>query len=491
MGAIDNICLVSGCSREEVRKEILQIFISLLIPIFITIFVIIVSARFPKFKVLFAIVPLSFLSVFISLSKCRCLSEYFKVTSALGKEELYACVAILVLSLLGSWNYIIRALWNSFPATARVLRCKANVGSKLFKEVKDIVENVVFKDGTLPHVARERILHTLRTSVEDYGMLVQVLVTGLSMIYMFFIIVAFLSFISSMFNPSGFVFMVILMTLMFSFVIMSKSPVHDYAIPELKEKIKIIIPISLLAMILSIAITKDISIGFMIFLLTFFAVGLMVLKNSRRIDKIDNAVVWDRVINLRLIKGVPVDQALVSILGRSVYEVYIKTYPFNAIRNLLLHLEDIGGLGVVRMFREMIVEIFNAIQKVVKSVRVNVIMLAGFALAMVGMQVWFAELMLPSLKMMRSFGGAAAGGYSVSLPSMPIQISPSMIIQSLNITATYVPPIIVLAVFLIMRGCSSSTQAMKIALGLGIVMFLVQVFVKFLLVPHLEVLYVH
>jgi len=488
MGFIDNVCVLSGCSREEVRKEVMSILISILIAIFATLMIILVSCRIPRLKVLTVLIPLLFIPCFATISKCRCLSEYFKVTSALGKEELYACVAILVLSLLGSWNYII--LWNSFPATARVLKCKADVGSKLFKEVRDIVENVVFRDGTLPHVARERILHTLRTSVEDYGMLVQVLITGLSMIYMFFIIVAFLSFMSSMFNPSSFVFMVILLTIIFSIVIMSKSPVHDYALTELKEKAKVILPVSLLSMIMSLMATRDFSISFTIFLLTFFAAGLATLKNSRKIDKIDNAVVWDRVINLRLIKGVPVDQALVNVLGRSVYDVYIRTYPFNAIRNLLLHLEDIGGLGVVRMFREMIVEIFNSIHKVIKSVRVNVLMLAGFALAMVGMQVWFAQLILPALKMMKSFGGGGVGGYGVSVPSLPIQISPSVIMQSLNITATYVPPIIVLAVFLIMRGCSSSTQAMKMALMVGVIMLALQIFVKFLLIPHLETLYV-
>ncbi len=483
MGFIENVCAIVGCSRDSVSKEILIIVTSIVLTVVISILLIFISVRIPRLKPILAIVPLLFTIPTLSISRCKCILEYLKFTSSLGREELYACVAILVLSLLGSWNYVSRVLQHGFPATARVLRSKSNIGSKLFKEVKDIVENIVFKDGTLPHVARERIMHTLRMSIEDYGTLTQILITGLAMLYMFFIVISFLSFMSPMFNPSMFVFIVTFLTFIFSALIMSKSPIHDYAITELKEKIKLILPTSIIVFIISLIVIHDFSISAHILLISFFILGLALLKCSRKIDKIDNAVVWDRVLNLRLIKGVPVDQALQTILGRDVYEIYTRTYPFNAIKNLLTHLEDIGGLGIVRMFREMIVEIFNAMNKVMKNVKVNVLMLVGFALAMIGMQIWFVTLLLPALKMMKMFGFSLT-----SVPAytnLPIQMSPEAIVQSLNTTITYVPPIVTLAVFMIMRGCSSSTRAMKIALVTAIVLLCTQVIVKYFIVPHL------
>lgn len=488
MRIIDDIASLSGCDKDVVRKELLSVTLSIVMSIFCILIILLLTFKIPQFKPLSILLPIFIIIPFISISRSKCLLEYFRINSALGREELYASIAIIVLSLLGSWDYIVRALRNSFPATARVLKCKVNVGSKLLKEVKDIVENIVFRDGTLPHVARERIMHTVRSSVEDYGNLVQVLITGLAMLYMFFIVVAFMSFMSSMFNPSSFVFMVVFLTLMFSLIITSKSPVHDYAIAELRDKAKLIIPIVLIAFIISILVTNDIAISCEIALIAFFISVLIFLRNSCKIDKIDNGVVWDRVINLRLIKGVPVDQALVNVLGRSLYQVYVKTYPFNAIRNLLMHLEDIGGLGIVRMFREMLVEIFNSLQRVIKNVRVNVLMLAGFALAMIGMQIWFANLMLPALKMMKGLH-ISSGTIGSIYGGMPIQISPSMIIGSLNTTATYVPPIITLAIFLIIRGCSSTTQAARSTLGIAIILLITQLVVKYLIIPHLVSMY--
>ncbi len=488
MGFLDNVCLLTSCTKEEAKKELNSLIISIITVLLACLMIYLVSLKIPKLRILLGIIPILAIIPITVLQKCKCITEYLKFSSSFSKEELYACVAILVLSLLGSWGYVSRVLQYGFPATAKVIRSRANIGSKLFREIKDIVENIVFRDGTLPHVARERIMHTLRMNIEDYGNLVQILVTGLSMLYMFFIVVSFLSFMSSMFNPSLFIFMVTFLTFVFSIIIMSKSPVHDYAITELKDKVKIMLPISIICMIISLAVVHDLSIAIHVFLISFFASGLALLKSSRKIDKIDNAVVWDRVLNLRLIRGVPVDQALMSVLGRDVYYIYTRTYPFNAIKNLLAHLEDIGGLGIIKMFREIIVEIFNSINKVVKNVRINILMLVGFAAAMIIMQIWFATMLLPALKMMKSMGytSTAAPGYI----ALPIQMSPGVIIQSLDITATYVPPVVTLATFLIIRGCSSSTRAMKISLIVAIVLVIIQLLMKFLIIPQLESTYI-
>ncbi len=481
IGFIDKVSIVTGAPRDVVVRELKIIVyagIGTVLAVLLTLIL------FPRFSIIAAVfVPVPVVLVWQRIHNIR---KYFEFMSSLSKEETYSSIAMLVLSLLGSWTYIGRVLESIFPATAKFVKFKLVQGPKLLQEVRYIIDTVVFKDGTLPHVARDRIVSNIKNSVETLGLLVEAITTSLSMLYVFYIISNFVSFLQfGSLKPSVLLIMTILLTFMFALLISSRSPVHDYGLEELKSKIVFVLVPVLLSFTISYTVLRNVFSCLTLSIIVFCLACILLLRKSAKLDKIDHAVVWDHVINVRVIRGSPVDQTLRRILGEDLYELYSRTYPFSAIRNLIKHLEEAGGLDVIGLLRQMLVELFESAKKVSKTVTMSVIVLALFAAIMLGMQVWYVKLLYPMLLTLHK-AQAFSSSISISGISLPFVLKPRDLVNSLVLSASTVPPAISLATFLIVRAAAGTTRAAKLTLIITVMLFALQVYILYFVLPSLH-----
>ncbi len=480
LGFVDRVCLVAGVSRDVVIRELKLLFLVLSGSL---IFLIVVLFLFPKFLMLAFLVPV-FLVV-IAFQKLFSLRRYLEFVASLGKEELYSSIAMLVLSLLGSWTYVSRVLERIFPATAKLIKLRVISGPKLIQDVRKIIDTVVYRDGFLPHVARDKIVSTIRNTVESTGMLVEAICTSLSMLYVFYIIANFISFLQfSAMKPSTLLALTVILTFVFALAVSSRTTIHDYAMEELKEKLLHVLAPTLLSLVIALLLTRNISIGVTVAILSFSAACLVFLKRSVKLDKIDHAIVWDHVINLRVVRGCPIDQTLRNMLGRDTYELYIKTYPFSSIRNLVRHIEEAGDLGVISLLRQLLTELFDANKKVVKVVTVSVLVLAFFAVIMLCAQTWYVQLLYPTLLKLQKTQ-AFSTTVSISGITLPIVLRPRDLIYSIELTAGTVPPVIAFATFLMTRAAAGTTRAARITLIVTIILLALQLYLYYSVLPSL------
>jgi len=416
--------------------------------------------------------PIMFLKAFF---------KYVNFLSQLSREELFASITILVLSLVGTWEYIASVISTSFKATARAIILELKSLPGLLGEVKKIVEQVVFRDGTLPYTAREHVLNRIRSRAEGFSTMLMSIVTAISSMLMFYICALFMSFLpGASVNPSQLLMMTLVMILLMSFLLSAKSPVTDHAMPEIRKKMKILLITVMVGFLLGYLVFHDPAISLTLALAVLFIAMIVMLRKSSLLDKVDNATLWDRLFTHRLLWQTPTDNALELLLpDPETRSVYVRTWPYSALYELSKHVENIGELRISELLRDLVTTTFLSTKRAWGQTLAAAMIMFGFGLGMIALQAYMTMQYVASI----------AHIYITNVSSSQLPFTPTglawLLINGLDLSASWVPPVILIACFLLLRSVSSSSRAARIVLPLAIASLIVMLYVKLILIPRL------
>lgn len=229
--------------------------------------------------------------------------------SRLNREVLWSSLVVLVLSLIGDLKTIANLIRKIFPETAKYLLLKNKPRVKFLSTALDIIENIVYKDGSLPITAREKFITSIDVELENFHKLVTIVLTGFTTLLILYVIINFLPFIQGGLNPSTMLIFISIIVVVFAFIIQFKSPFPDPGFEEFLKSCRYSIPITLVSTIITLMFTHEFSIASTVALLVFSITSYTFMKNSKVIDKLEHDIVIDRITEQRLVHGKPVEQA--------------------------------------------------------------------------------------------------------------------------------------------------------------------------------------